>query len=56
MTECRKSRVESFKLASLAIAIMLGLLIQSHVVRSEDQKVACLGSDSVTVETGSFPA
>lgn len=42
MTDCQKSCRDSVKLTALAIAIALGFVIQAHVVRAEDQKVACI--------------
>lgn len=49
MNEIPKSCRDSVKLAVLALAIALGLMIQSHVGCEYDQKSAC--SDFL-VETG----
>lgn len=56
MTDCTKSCRDSAKLTTLAIAIALGFAIQTHMVRADDQKVACIQYLIETGEDGSISA
>lgn len=49
MTDCQTSCRDCVKLTALAIAIAFGFLIQTHVVRADDHKVACI---EYLIETG----